>query len=153
MNRIAKKTKEATKKVCRPLSKPVWTKAVRSTVLMDMPNLSSSSQTPASLMIDIHYARLGLAHRWTWARFTRLCRVINVTTSELASLVLMPHAWISRYKARKVLPGHEGVRRPIAMLLTILEAHVLSEVSSDIIKNPFPDLNNLNNPFKESDHG
>lgn len=109
----------------------------------ELPNLNSRKQTPTSLLIDLHYQKLGLSYRWPWERFTALCRVLKLTPEELASLVLMPHYMIATYEKTGRLPGREGARRPIALILSMLEYTTCQHLTDDVIENPFPDLNNL----------
>lgn len=109
----------------------------------DLPNIESKVQTPTSLRVDIHYAQLNLVNRWTWTRFATLCRFLNITPAELASVVLMPHAWLIRYRQTGCFPVRDQARRPIAMVLTILEASVASKLSGDTIENPFPNLETI----------
>lgn len=103
-----------------------------------MPNQDSRHQTPASLMIDTHYAQLRLMERWTWDRYVRLCQFLRMTPWEVASLVMLRHGSIDtfRRKGRLSIQGH----RAAALVLTILEAHVMREWTSDVIENVFPNL-------------
>lgn len=96
------------------------------------PNRLSKHQTPASLRIDIHYARLSIVQRWNWERFHRLASFLNVTYGELASLIALPHSHLDGIRERNFFPG------PAALLLTILEASILKNYSDDIIAQPFP---------------
>jgi len=96
------------------------------------PNRASKHQTPASLRIDIHYAKLSLIRRWNWERFHRLASFLNVTYGELASLIALPHSLLDGIRERNYFPG------PAALLLTLLEANALKLYSDDIIAQPFP---------------
>lgn len=104
-----------------------------------LPNAGSKHRTPASVAIDGHYAGLLLVERWNWGRFVQLCKFISMTPHEVASIVMMPHRWIPMYEERKTLPDIDG-RRPVALLLTLFEAHVMGAMTSDVIRNPFPKL-------------
>ncbi len=105
-----------------------------------LPNAGSKNRTPASVAIDGHYAGLLLVERWNWDRFARLCSFAAMTAEEVASIVMMPHAWISGYRETKTLPD-SMCARPIALLLTILEAHWIGTLKpSDVIADPFPKI-------------
>jgi hypothetical protein len=96
-----------------------------------VPNRGSKHQTPASLNIDLHYAKLGVVRRWNWERFHRLAAFLNMTYGELASTICLHHSLLEGVRARNVFPG------PAALLLTLLEAQYLADYSNDIIANPF----------------
>lgn len=106
--------------------------------LEPMPNKGSRHQTPASVYIDAHYHTLELTRRWSWFRYTRLCNRINMTPYELGSLVMLSHASIAAFEKKKVMD--KRIARPVALLLTLFEAHLFGEMLHDVIKNPFPDL-------------
>lgn len=106
-----------------------------------LPNEGSTHQTPASLYIDVHYSTLEIAERWSWERYVRLCNILKMTPWELASLVGMRHKDADFFEQNNRLP--DAGRRSISLLLTIVEAHFLSELHHDVIKNPFPDLNKV----------
>lgn len=93
----------------------------------------SRYETPGSALIDLHYAKLGLDRRWTWVRFQRLAGIMRVTIGELASIVRMRHSHLDTAAARNRFPA------PVALLLTLLEAHVAK--GPDTIANPLPNLN------------
>lgn len=97
-----------------------------------VPNQGSKLQTPASLNIDLHYAHLDVIRRWNWERYHRLAAFLQLTYGELASLICLPHSQLKGIRERNVFPG------PPALLLTLLEAQVLSAYSSDVIAQPFP---------------
>jgi hypothetical protein len=96
-------------------------------------------QTPASLYIDSWYSKIEIVERWSWERYVQLCNTLRMTPFEMASLVCMPHTAVVKFEANNCLPP-EG-RRPIALLLTLVEAHFLSELVPDVVKEIFPDLN------------
>jgi hypothetical protein len=106
-----------------------------------LPNGNSPGRTPSSVIIDVHYAKLLLVERWTFDRYKRLCKYLSMTPCEVASLALMPHSDVSVFEQTNQL--HPQRARPIAMLLTLLEAHVAGKFFHDVIDNPFPDLNKL----------
>ncbi len=97
-----------------------------------LPNKGSPHQSPSSLLIDVHYAKLNLVRRWNWDRFHRLAAFLRLTHGELASLVCIQHSHLNGIQRRNVFPG------PAALLLTLLEAQVLAKCSNDIIPQPFP---------------
>lgn len=103
------------------------------------PNHGSRRQTTTTLLIDAHYADLCLIERWTWERFQRLASFLQLTHAELASLALLPHAWLTQWPKTNILPipRDQGAYAQ-ALLLTLLEARVLQNWSNDIIANPFP---------------
>lgn len=120
-----------------------------------MPNEGSKHQTPASLMIDSHYAQLQLNQRWNWERFVRLCQFLRMTPWEVASMVMLRHGSVDTFKRNGRLSG-QG-HNAVALLLTLLEARVMSEWTGDVIANPFPDLNarspTIGATGGEPDHG
>lgn len=106
-----------------------------------LPNKGSAGQTPASLAIDVHYARLMLVERWNWERFVKLCTFLKMTPYEVASLVLLPHQCVEAYRAKNVLPMRRPHASSVALSLTLLEAYLMRGLTEDIISSPFPDLN------------
>jgi hypothetical protein len=105
-----------------------------------LPNVGSERQTPASLAIDVHYAKLQLVERWQWERFVRLCKFLRLTPAELASLVLLPHRYLCGYEKQNTLPLYYSHAQSVALTLTLLESHLCGEVTKDVISNPFPKL-------------
>lgn len=91
-------------------------------------------ETPGSALIDIHYAKLRIDQRWSWDRFLRLAGALRVTTGELASLVRLRHSLLVGAQERNQFPP------PVALLLTLVEAHVSKGLVPDAIENPFPKL-------------
>lgn len=119
----------------------------------NLPNAGTPHQTPASLMFEAHYAQLRLVERWSWERYARLCNFLQMTPYEVASLVMLRHTAIPLYHRRGVLRGRDA--RPVAMLLTLIEAHCLQNWTSDVIKDPFPDLKGLSSttePIGDESH-
>lgn len=108
-----------------------------------LPNQGSAGQTPASLAIDVHYARLMLVERWDWERFVKLCTFLKMTPFEVASLVQLPHQYVERYRAKNVLPMRRAHAASVALSLTLLEAYLMRGLTEDIIEKPFPDLNKI----------
>lgn len=106
----------------------------------DLPNQGSPLQTPSTLLIDVHYAKLLLVERWTWERFNRMCAFLRISPAELASAVLMPHKMLETYQRNNRIPNRFGSARPIALLLTLLESHCCRQMTKDVIENPFPKL-------------
>ena len=104
-------------------------------------NPNSEGQTPASLMIDVHYMNLFLVERWTWERYAKLCLFLKMTSYEVASLVRLPHRSIPAYKLRNTLPLYAAHAEAVALILTLLESYLMRGLTKDVIENPFPDLN------------
>jgi hypothetical protein len=104
-----------------------------------LPNVTQKTQTTASKIIDLHYANLLLVERWNWERYSRLAAFLRMTECELASLVMLPHAAVAKFKETNRIS--EMRAQPIALLLTILEHHVCGAIFHDTIANPFPNLN------------
>lgn len=104
-----------------------------------LPNEGSKHQTPASLMIDSHYAKSRVVERWSWERYVRLCQFLRMTPWEVASIVMLSHNAVETFHRRGRLSG-TGYRA-VALVLTLLEAHVMAAWTDDVIRNPFPDLN------------
>jgi hypothetical protein len=98
-----------------------------------LPN-SGNRQTLGSRRIDLHYGKLGIPRRWTWARFDALCAFLRVTHEEMASTICMPHSTLPTAYKRNCFPG------PAALLLTLIEANVKKGLSEDIIENPIASL-------------
>lgn len=112
--------------------------------LPPLPNATSKHRSPSTDLIDIHYSNLRISERWDWQRIQRLCSFLQVTEYELASLVLMPHEWVEKFKQRDQMPcAVAGGGRAVAMILTILEARVLKRLTKDVIVEPFPSLNKV----------
>lgn len=107
---------------------------------LELPNRDSDIQTPASLKIDLRYAKLQIYDRWTYDRFVRLATFLNLTAGELASLACIPHRSLPTFERRNRLKVGPGKNYGSAFLLTLIEAHVCREWTHDIIANPFPDL-------------
>lgn len=99
-----------------------------------LPNVGSKIATPASQLIDAHYASIGVTFRWDRERFTRLCNFATYVPSEVASLVGLPHSYLPHFERSNNMP------LSAALLLTILEARLYQGLSTDIIPNPFPSL-------------
>lgn len=112
--------------------------------LPPLPNADSEFTTATTKLIDINYSNKRIAERWTWERYQRLCSFLKVTEAELASLVLMPHAWLPKFRDYSQIPcSVTGGGRAVAMLLTLLEARVLKKLVPDVVKHPIPNLNHI----------
>ena len=98
------------------------------------PNRKSPFRTPASLLFDVHYAKLGILCRWDWARYNRLCSFLQFTPAEMASLVMLRHSHLAGAKRDNVFSG------PVALLLTLIEAQAMSAYTKDVIAEPLPKL-------------
>jgi hypothetical protein len=105
-----------------------------------LPNEGSKIATPATLNVDLRYAQLRIWDRWTWERFTRLCSFLNVTPAELASIACIPHNQLPAFESRNRLMQGVAPNRAAALVLTLLEAHVCAAFTTDIVENPFPNL-------------
>lgn len=103
-----------------------------------LPNIGSAHQTPTTLLLDTHWATLGIVRRWDWTRFVRLANFLQMTPWELASLAMIKHSSLEAYKRRGVLPTVNPA--PTALILTLLEAQALKGWVADIIVNPWPSL-------------
>lgn len=106
-----------------------------------LPNEGSDFATPSTVNIDLHYADLRIWERWTWERFTRLCTFLNVTPAELASIACIPHNQLGAFQKRNRVMQSGSPNRAAAMVLTLLEAHVASAYTKDVVPMPFPNLN------------
>lgn len=103
-------------------------KSRKSTIRRSNPLKTS---TPASTHIDIHYAKLDLRKRWDRSRIERLCGFLNISQSELASMIAVRHGSFEGYLKRGIMPG------PAALLLTVMESHYLLGKAPDVISNIF----------------
>lgn len=112
--------------------RPVWPARAVTKYPPYLPNRYSKHQTPASLLIDLHYARLGVRARWDWERYCRISTFLDYTPYELASLIHLTHAHVPAIEQNNKFPG------PAALLLTLLEAQAMKDYSTDTIPNPFP---------------
>jgi hypothetical protein len=99
-----------------------------------LPNLGEKSQTPATLMIDTHYAQLRLLDRWTWERYCRLCEYLRMTAYEMASVVMLPHANVSIFRTHGRIPNPGATH--IALLLTMIEYNMCKGIAIDAV-DPF----------------
>ena len=89
------------------------------------------TSTPASVLIDAHYERLGIVKRWDRKRLERLCGFLRVTEYEIASLIGVLHRDFGRLYPTGKLP------LPAYLLLTILEKRYMSGFAPDVIHNLF----------------
>lgn len=108
---------------------------------LTLPNAGRPTQTPASLNIDLHYAKLHVWERWTFDRYVRLAKFLNLTLYELASLACLDHRQIPILENRNRLFKGGARDRSGALVLTLLEAFVCKQHTNDIVADVFPDLN------------
>ncbi len=108
-----------------------------------LPNAGSKQATPASLAIDLNYEQKNVWARWTWERFVRLCKLLNLTPEELASVACIPHAALPALERNNHLFNGRRQDRAGALVLTLLEANVAGHLTSDVVLNPFLDLTKL----------
>jgi len=87
------------------------------------------SSTPGSHMVDIHYKQMGIDKLWTTARVARMCRYLNITEYELASLIMLPHKDMKNYLEKGRFPGI------VCWCLTLMELCLLPEKMKDSISN------------------
>ena len=92
----------------------------------------AKTSTPASQVIDAHYARKRINKVWDFARVERLCGFLKVTQYELASMLNLRH-----FIFDSMLRREPNLRGPTALLLSILEARYLEGYAPDIIKDIF----------------
>jgi hypothetical protein len=95
-----------------------------------LPNVDSPYRTPTTLMIDARYSELMLIDRWTWDRFARLCQYLEMTAYEMASIVMMPHHSVEKWKESNILTCQSA--RHIALLLTLIEFNVCRELGDAV---------------------
>lgn len=102
---------------------------------MKSPKLKTTKNpeaTSASLIIEAHYAKLGLQKLWDARRVYRLCSFLRMTHEELASLLHMDGGVFQmQLKSTKPFSG------PVCLLLTILEHRYLKDYAPDTIPNIF----------------
>ncbi len=103
-------------------------------------NRGSDRRTNATLRFDIHYAKLSLIERWDWKRYIKLSVFLRLTPHELGSLIALPHGHVDIAQRDNYFPG------PAALILTLLEAQVMSKFTNDVIANPLPETTPPNDP-------
>jgi len=118
------------------IDNPYW-KGARS------PNHGSKNATPASLKIDLWYKELNIWERWTWDRYVRLCRFLNLTPEELASVVCIPHSRLPGFAEENHIHAGALPDRAAALLLTMLETQVMGHLTKDVVEKAMPNLNEL----------
>ena len=106
-----------------------------------MPNAGSPRATPAWLAVDLSYEEKAIWSRWTHERFVRLCKFLNLTPEELASVACIPHRTLGQLEERNHLYIGHMPNRAGALILTMLEAHVCQHFTDDVVKDVFPNLN------------
>lgn len=105
-----------------------------------LPNAGSEHATTASLKIDLHYAHLQIWERWSWERFVRLAKFLQLTLPELASIACIPHDQLPRFEERNRIMQSHAPNRAAALVLTVLEHHVCKDFTKDTVENSFPNL-------------
>jgi len=110
---------------------------------LKLPNEKSKDATAASTNVDLHYEQLGIWARWTLERFNRLCRFLNLTPEELASVACIPHSSLARLRRDNHLYVNREKDRSGALVLTLIEASVLDGYSTDLIDDPIPNIAEL----------
>lgn len=103
-------------------------------------NRHSEHRTHATIRFDIHYAKIALIERWDWKRFIKLSVFLRLTPYELGSLIALPHAHVNFAQRDNHFSG------PAALILTLLEAQVMSKFTNDVIANPLPVTTPPNDP-------
>lgn len=106
-------------------------------------NLGSKGQTAASVMLDTHWSMMRLESRWTWERFVRLAKFLEMTPYELASLVMLRHQDVPSYLERGMMHPKHRTTRLIALFLQLVENHVMGAWDPAVVLDPFPHLKNL----------
>lgn len=85
------------------------------------------SSTTASRIIDTHYEERGIRRVWNLRRAERLAKALNLTLTELSSLVAYPHPDFLRQLEKGKLNG------PACVLLTLIEHAYLNDLVHDTI--------------------
>ena len=108
------------------------TKTIQPKKHLKKPPGDSEYATSASILMDAHYARLGVVKKWNKERVDRLCGFLRMNYGEVASLLLMPHKEFQRVLiSPKPFPG------PLCLLLSIIEHRYLRHYTKDTIDNLF----------------
>lgn len=109
-----------------------------------LPNSGSPNATPASLKIDLHYAKREVFTRWNYERFLRLAAFLRLTPYELGSLAGIPHREVDAFRAANVLVDGRSRRNYAAtILLTNFEWHACKAFTDDVVKDIYPNLNEV----------
>lgn len=106
-----------------------------------LPNHRSKHKTTASQIYDLHWENLRLVERWDWDRYARFASFLCHTPYELGSLVMLSHDAVDSFHRFNRLRGTKA--RPTALILTLLESHLLAAWKKDLIENPFPRLQEI----------
>ena len=80
-----------------------------------------------SFLIDVHYEDLGVQEAWNTRRVERLCSLMNITSGELASMLMFPHVEMNKCLEEGSFPG------PGCLLLTMVENYIAGNVVPDPI--------------------
>lgn len=109
-----------------------------------LPNSGSKNATPASLKIDLHYAKREIFTRWNYERFLRLAAFLRLTPYELGSLAGIAHKDVDAFRAANVLVDCRSRRHfAAAILLTNFEWHACKAFTDDVVKDLYPNLNEV----------
>lgn len=82
----------------------------------------SPHETIATILIDDHYARLGLDKGWDKRRLFRLCQMLKVTPHELGKLCLVRFSDMNRFIKQNYIPPH------VALHFAIIESWYMDTV-------------------------
>lgn len=106
-----------------------------------LPNHGSKNATPASLKIDLHYAKRDIFTRWNFERFLRLAAFLKLTPYELGSLAGIAHKDVDLFREANVLVDFRNRRHyAAAILLTNFEWHATKAFTDDVVNDVFPNL-------------
>lgn len=93
-----------------------------------------SERYPAIQVIGNWYSFLNMNKRWDVKRLRRLCAFLQINEIELGALLNAGPMYFKRDTVRK-----DYIKGPLALLLTMLEAHVLSDLLEDVPPRVLPD--------------
>lgn len=82
---------------------------------------STGGETPASVLCDTHYAKIGVQAAWDPERVLRLCGLLQLTRYELASMILFPHAQMKQCMKEGLFPG------TVCLMFSIIENQFVPE--------------------------
>ena len=92
------------------------------------PTSGRGSSTAASRIIDAHYEERNIRRIWTTERVERLARGLNLTMSEVASILAIPYWRFNTLLKERNLNG------PACVLLTLIENAYLGDLLHDTIE-------------------
>lgn len=103
---------------------------------MPYPYFSSkyADMYPSIQVIGNWYSFLNMNRRWDKRRLRRLCSFLQVNELELGAILNVGPGYFMRDTVRK-----DFIKGPLALLLTMLEAHVLSDFLEDVPEKVLPD--------------